>query len=73
MFHLLTSTSIFLSLGNDNFCQATGRPIYDMKQLDLVGQRVDTKRALPQDFDDREEGSKRPCTERRDKQNKSKQ
>lgn len=47
MFHLLTSIGLFFDLGNDNFYQAAGVPIYSMRPLAPTG----SKRQLPPDFD----------------------
>jgi len=59
MFHLLTNTSLFFDLGNDNFCQATGTPIYELKLLSsLPKQRAAVKRSIPQGHDEGKEGSK---------------
>ncbi|CCA73837.1 hypothetical protein PIIN_07791 [Serendipita indica DSM 11827] len=46
MYHLLVSTSLFLHVGNDCFCQATGSPIHELGPLQL-GSR---KRARPADM-----------------------
>jgi hypothetical protein len=51
MFHLLTSTSIFLDVGSGNLCQASGRPIYEL--IPLVDDRERNpreKRPIPEDF-----------------------
>lgn len=33
MYHLLTTASIFLLVGDGNWCQAAGTPIYDLPAL----------------------------------------
>lgn len=58
MFHLLSSTSIFLDVGNGSFCQATGRPIHELKPLNTQHGRG-TKRLLPSDMIQDERASKR--------------
>jgi hypothetical protein len=64
MFYILTTASLFLDLGNENFCQATGRAIYDMKPLGTLSKRFnDAKRLLPQDFEDKTGASKRQRVE----------
>jgi hypothetical protein len=63
MFYILTTVSLFLDLGNENLCQATGPPIYDMKPLSARAKHVGkTKRPLPPDFEDINAGPKRQCT-----------
>jgi hypothetical protein len=74
MFYILTTVSLFLNLGNENLCQATGPPIYDIKPLSTLAKHVSkTKRPLPPDFEDRKAGSKRQCTEKGVKPNGSQQ
>jgi hypothetical protein len=62
MFHLLSSTSIFIDVGNGCFCQATGRPIHDLKSLNTQNGRR-TKRLLPSDMIQNQQPSKRRRTE----------
>jgi hypothetical protein len=74
MFYILTTVSLFLDLGNQNLCQATGPPIYDMKPLGTLAKHVSkTKRLLPPDFEDRSAGSKKQHVEKGVKSNGSKQ
>lgn len=62
MFHLLSSTSIFLDIGNDSYCQATGQPIHELKPLNAKhGKGV--KRSHSTDMDQNQPQSKRQCTE----------
>jgi hypothetical protein len=63
MFYILTTVSLFLDLGNENLCQATGPPIYDMKPLSARAKHVSkTRRPLPPDFEDISPGPKRQRT-----------
>lgn len=66
MFHLLSSTSIFLDVGNGSFCQATGCPIHELKPLNIQHGRK-TKRLFPSDMIEDQQASKRRRTEGLDK------